>query len=355
LANAYGKVSGINTITYFDIAISLNPQFSCAYNNKALQHKSRKEWTLAVDAYLKCIEIEPNHWCYYDLWHCLDELKDYKRALQYAQIGFDIHTDNWSYHFALGVANSRLSNYSAAIDHYKEYLFHNPNSKAALSNLKGTESLYRQSILMDAVLDFEQNEFLASFEKFKNYINDGGEIAGQNLIKFYWAKLIHENSNIKIGQENPFRKRFTILKEGYKRKLSQNEAPTEDEENINKLTVYQRHFKVGFGNYEGFTVQQLLDIDPHYLVWCVVNLYHFCVCPSIFLHKNITVDLEYTTALEINTVKYELVSLWTNDIKDDERDCYYDDSGYEHEYPSYEEWLEEEFGEDAETAYWNLD
>ncbi|SHN42326.1 hypothetical protein SAMN05216311_114180 [Chitinophaga sp. CF418] len=121
--------------------------------------------------------------------------------------------------------------------------------------------------------------------------------------------------------------------------------------------VYQRHYKIGFGDYEGSSIQEIITQPPQYVLWCIVNLYHFSINQDIFLDKTLSVEGEYLRALEINLIKHKLIKKWHkpenhqrhwDDDYDDGHDDYY-------EYPSYEQWLEDEFGDDAETAYWNLD
>ena len=60
-----------------------------------------------------------------------------------------------------------------------------------------------------------------------------------------------------------------------------------------------------FGKYQGYSINEILNIDPAYLIWCIINLDNFCLSEEIIeiiRRKNINVDV----ADEINTVKLKL-------------------------------------------------
>jgi hypothetical protein len=348
LANSYDDKNLENAINYYKKTTSLNGKFACAFNNLALRYKSLKDYKSAVSSFLKCIAIEKNHWCYYELWFCLEELKDYENALQYIQEGHSQHPEDLNYYFALGVANERLNKHKEAIEFYNLYQSYYPNSYEtyiwiAITNISN-------KLLEKAISEYSQDNFTNSLNSFDEYLRLDEELSYENLITYFKATLKSKDPKIEFGELNPHYSRLSSL----------------NEENINKLMIYQSHFKIGFGKYDGSTIQEIINIDSHYIVWCIINLSHFSISPALFLQESFKNEIDYLEALEINLIKIELVDMWmteainiwnmngyTADHNFNVRSTDYDD--YQEDYPSYEEWLEDEFGDDAETAYWNMD
>lgn len=98
-----------------------------------------------------------------------------------------------------------------------------------------------------------------------------------------------------------------------------------------------------FGKYEGKTLKEIIEQEPDYLDWCVINLDHFYLSDDMVeeitkINKNFKLS---DIALEKLKEKYQNF----------ESDHYERDNGWQ----SYDDWLEGEYGDDAETAYWNTD
>src|SRR6185312_6391033 len=106
LANVLNEDRLNDAIIYFGKATSLNNDFACAYNNKALRHLSLNDYENAADSFIRCIKINPNHWCFYQLWFCLDELGEYEKAKYYAELGNKNNPNDIDLLFALGLANA---------------------------------------------------------------------------------------------------------------------------------------------------------------------------------------------------------------------------------------------------------
>ena len=354
LGNVFGDDQPEKAITFFEKAIAINSGFACAYNNKALKHKFLKDYKSAVYAYKKCIEIDPNHWCYYSLWYCLHQINSYQEALDYLIKGHEIHPDSMDYHYALGYESSKRKNFTEAINHFEMYLEYNPNDKSTIEHLQFAKVELGKEFLKKAKQLYSSGDFIKSKTDFENYQELGNRLLYEDMQLYYKALLKSADQDKELGLLNIHYKRLSILKTDYLDKTSKGEPLTEDEENINKLMKYQIHYHLGFGIYEGWTLQEIIETDSAYINWCVVNLYHFCIDSVLFLEKNLKREDNYIEALEINLIKNELLEDWAENEQEDESwDGGYDD--YHEEYPSFEEWLNDEFADDAETAYWNLD
>ena len=115
------------------------------------------------------------------------------------------------------------------------------------------------------------------------------------------------------------------------------------------MKFYDLDTEFTFGKFEGNTVRQILDLQPSYLDWCAINLDHFYISENVIEEIKI-IKPDFILTEEGRQKLDEKYSNWENDQDD------YDDRDDDYERPqSYEDWLQDEFGDDAETAYWNLD
>jgi hypothetical protein len=103
-----------------------------------------------------------------------------------------------------------------------------------------------------------------------------------------------------------------------------------------------------FGKFEGKTLKEVVRIDSSYIEWSSLNLDHFYLSEeTIDAIKTIQSDFRLSaTAKEILEKKY---NTWDTNQYDNSRDDDYEQP------ESYEDWLNNEYGDEAETAYWNMD
>lgn len=352
LANSYDDKNLKNAIAYFEKATSLNGNFACAYNNLALRYKSLKDYKSAVSSYLKCIAIEKNHWCYYELWFCLDELKDYEKALQYIQEGHKQHPEDLRYYFALGVANARLNKHKEAIEFYNVSLSHYPKSETAKTNLRIAITKIANKLLEKAISEYSQNNFTNSLNSFNKYLSLDKELPYENLITYFKATLKCKDPNIEFGELNPHYSRLGSIRRSILEKMDKCEPVTENENGFYDIITFGGNHISHFSKYKGSTIEEIINIDSQYILWNIINRFHFSISLAYFLLESFKKDAEYLVALEINIVKIGLACDWAQEY-DEEYDKDYDD--YEENYPSYEQWMQNEFGDDAGVAYWNMD
>ena len=76
------------------------------------------------------------------------------------------------------------------------------------------------------------------------------------------------------------------------------------------MMIYQGSFKVGFGNYEGLVIDDIIKLNSHYILWCIINLHHFSINAELFLDNNLKKENNYLEALEINMLKLQLLWYW---------------------------------------------
>jgi hypothetical protein len=72
---------------------------------------------------------------------------------------------------------------------------------------------------------------------------------------------------------------------------------------------YKYDSKVNFGQYKSLrlTINDIIDIDPTYILWCVVHLRFFVLSYEILTDSRFTKNQNYHVAVEINNLKYEWI------------------------------------------------
>lgn len=356
LANSYDykndELGLKNSLIYFGKTISLRPDFACAYYNRAIRLKNNKDFQGAVNDYMKCIDINKKHWAYYQLWFCLDELNRYDEALKYIEIGAKIHSDDIIYQYGLGVANSRIGNYEVGIKHYERYLEVDPKNSSALGNIEICKKNIKKQFLISAKESYKVRDYKKANNLFEKYIEDETELNEDDLYLYLLSLLKNNNQETSIDNTNQIYIRLDTLKSLYSKKVENQDELTEEEENANKLMEYQSNYRVGFGNYEGEILSSIINKDPKYVLWCIVNLDHFSINKALLSNPKLRNEPLFFSALEHNLIKEKIIEKWTLDEDDYDYD-YRDD--YKDDYADIEGDWGGLYGEEAETGYWNTE
>jgi tetratricopeptide (TPR) repeat protein len=324
------KINTEKALMLYERVITLNPEFECAYANKASMHLRLDETDQAAVLYEKCLRLNPNHWCWTPLWRCYKELNDKNRYLSiilYIEELIKLHPDEPAWYLELTFAYEGLENYQKAIECHSIYL--SRASGAARDGQRQTDiKTTLSSGLKDALYCF--NIFLQdhNFE----YLYEV-ETYLKTLLKSHDPNIVLDENSL-IYQELDRLKTVYLEKISYSvpscvLKHKDNPEPTEDEVNANKLMKYLPNYKIGFGNYAGNTIKEILEKDPHYLLWCIVNLHHFAIGNSLLMNKGFIEDELYLKAIEINLIKTKLVEDWTPEQDEDRDYGGYNDNDYD--------------------------
>ncbi len=86
------------------------------------------EYEKAIFAFLRCIEIEPSHQCYYNLWFCFNHSNKFEEASKCLKIGRQNHPNDPRFFFAAAVNYQGSGLYAEAIESYKLYISHGTNN-----------------------------------------------------------------------------------------------------------------------------------------------------------------------------------------------------------------------------------
>lgn len=116
--------------------------------------------------------------------------------------------------------------------------------------------------------------------------------------------VFNNNSTNIISQENQIIKNSPLIK-GCTDEISK------IKEVINKqkekgIIIYKSEDIISFGKYEGQLIGSIIEIDPYYILWCIVNLNHFCIRPNLAMNTNFDKYSIQVKALSINIAKNEI-------------------------------------------------
>ena len=339
-ARNYFKLAGIvktenneincrEALFYYQQAISNNNEFACAYYWKAILHKSLQELDKAVECFERCIQLNENHWCYYELWQCLTKLEMHDKALVVATNGLEKHKSNIDYHSALALTNYNLKNYSDAVSHAEIILKENPDNKWAKKNLHPFRNSLQSSLLVSATGSYEKNDYFKAFHHFGKYMSNGGVLSEKDSTS-YLISLLKLIKGIELNETNESYKLFLNLRNSYSQKVENGLEFTSDEENAAFLICYKANYRLGFGEHEGQTIEQLISSEPDYIIWCIINLYHFSIENKLLINESLKYRRQYLISVEINLIKNNLIEKERNKKMESEDDDFpdYDLSDY---------------------------
>lgn len=125
-----------------------------------------------------------------------------------------------------------------------------------------------------------------------------------------------------------------------------------------KIKNYEINTTMAFGRYLGHTIEDIIDSDFTYIIWCINNLDHFYISESVrdlITHKNPTFVFSELSN-ELLNIKEEKLLLQSayDEMADQQTYCVYA-GAYAQDY----EGCSDDFINDAldgfADAYWNID
>lgn len=337
-------------INYCDKAIQLIPNFACAYKIRANSYLKLKDFNKASKNFEKCIEIGHEHRLYYSYWHSLFNENKYLEALKVAKIGAYYNFNAIDYQLSIGVTYMMLNKFEDAISYLEKYFIEQPDSKLEEVTLKVaqkkveddvTQNKVNNALLNDAKKHFQENDFQNAINLFESHLKKGGDLYHEDLDIYLKSLLKKRNKEVAFGVNNKIYKKLNDLKYSSDAKIAAGENLLKEEENIVKLIVYNSSTIIGFGKYAGKDISTLIEEDPHYILWCIVNLTHFSIEKSLFLEDRLKSEAKFLIALEYNLIKQLIIEKW--DLIEDNYIRSYDMEG---------DWGSL-YGEEAEIGSWN--
>lgn len=126
---------------------------------------------------------------------------------------------------------------------------------------------------------------------------------------------------------------------------------------IMSLKIYSRNSKVTFGKFAGHTLDEIINIEYMYIIWCINHLDHFYVSEEIISQ----ISEKYPTFVmseSLKTILEKKEKEWNiqDSFDDNERPSY---GKYSGSYAQDCEGLSDDFIDDVldgcPDAYWNID
>lgn len=114
------------------------------------------------------------------------------------------------------------------------------------------------------------------------------------------------------------------------------------------MKFYNLDTEFTFGQFEGKTVREVLDIQYSYIDWCAINLDHFFISDEVIEEiKSIVPD--FSISEEGQNKLSEKYETWKNEQKD------YDDYNNYDDYHDYQDYKRDTFGALTDGQYGDYD
>lgn len=107
---------------------------------------------------------------------------------------------------------------------------------------------------------------------------------------------------------------------------------------------------IKFGKHKEKTLYEIIKRDPSYINWCIINLEHFYIDDYTFKALKV-----FFPEFEFSPIAIKILKDKAEIIESKDR---YNNKNYDVDYEkpeTFKDWLDSEFGDDAGTAYWNLE
>ena len=130
------KNNFINSITFFEKTINIDPNNLGAYNNLGGALQNLKQYKKAIEIYKKLLVINPNFSDgYNNIGKCFVHLKDYNNASKYFEKAISLNSDDYIAYNNLGLIEKEFSNFNKALKYFEKSIEINKNYDLALNNL----------------------------------------------------------------------------------------------------------------------------------------------------------------------------------------------------------------------------
>lgn len=332
-----------NAANSFTKTIELNPNNSEAYYNRGkclleILEKEGKERESESYIYQKNFEMYEK----YKENRLIDILKDFDNVIKLNPKHFK------AYHKRGGI-KYRLKDFQGALEDFEKVIKINPDINISDERINRSEfydipirtyqikrNLSYKDVLraLDEFNKGNYQECLCLMELFlRKY-----ELDDENAIEAYLvSKLKTKDIKLNLDSKNPTYIKLKSLITNYEAKLERKEEVTEEEENVYKMKQYSSMSKFAFGKYLDQEVYIVLEKDPRYILWCIVNLDHFVIENKLLINELFTSYSIYLKALEVNLIKTNLLKeLHPKDFKNDKwgnsHNNWYSETNYDEDY-----------------------
>jgi exodeoxyribonuclease X-like protein len=295
------------------------------------------------------------YWFFYEkIGECYIELNEFENAINISKKGLlEIHNYYTSVLFNIYIAEKKSGNFQNALENYERFILsenyycpltYNNTFITKQNHYLCARDAYSQENL------FVAKGYLELYFQLNGFKNTWGEENGIGDEEFFYYKTLFkingkeppDNLNSMIHYNEALYLKFNILLEK-KYEIYCNEFEASDY-HYNKLVKekfamkffygYNSSSILKFGKYIGKTIEEIISIDPNYILWCLVNIDHFILARStfrqLFFDSEIQKDPIFIIALEYYLFKDNLIMDWLYKLEEWERldyeaECRYTD------------------------------
>lgn len=133
------------------------------------------------------------------------------------------------------------------------------------------------------------------------------------------ALLANNINNIHYGHEIIF-KSVTELVEKYFIDDSEFQPILNSGFTYKDFDFFNLSHKMGYGDYSGFSIKEILDRNPEYLLWCIIHVDNFALDNRIMIDKKLLRSNLYAKAVAINLAKNAVIAIWDDELEDEVND-----------------------------------
>jgi tetratricopeptide (TPR) repeat protein len=256
----------------------------------------KKIYSKAIQEFNYCIEKNSNYACYFELSLAYYFNRQLKLALAIAQKGFNNKSET-SFLWIMGLCYFDLHNYIEAIRYFNKYL-ETRESQTIESMLIKSKQLSFLCYIRRFKKTLSKKKIMRSIKLFERLLEDNKKvIENDDLKNYYYCLIAQEKPNLDIQYKNPYYERLAKIH----RTAFLNRETTKSDYPLQKS--YGRRSTLKFGKHLDKSIIKIIEDDPNYILWCLINLDHFIIDTELLNDSRLKNQKNYLKALELFLVK----------------------------------------------------
>lgn len=309
-----------DAISDYNRAIDLNSSYAQAYFERAICKARTYDFEGALKDYSLGIKLKPSSAAYFNRGLSKLRLNQYLEAIEDLDRSIAMNLNFSIAYSTRAFVKSKLKNFPEAVSDLNLAFFYSDDEKKVQIS-KQLLNTYTEWGLSE----FNESNYSRANELFEFCVKNQFVLSESRAIVYLKNKLMLLDPKTELSSNNSTYKRLQGLRDEYNMKVERNyweviePMPfTQSELNVVKLIQYQGEYKIGFGKYNGESINNIIEINPDFIPSCIIFLEHFSVSNSLLINRKLSCSKMYLKAIEINLIKTILIEKWKNEA-DEER------------------------------------
>lgn len=308
-----------DAIIDYNKALDLNSKFAQAYFERAICKVRACDFKSALEDYSFGIKLNPSSAAYFNrglsklkLNQNLEAIEDLDRSIA-MNLNFSLAYSTRAF------VRSKLKNFPEAVSDLNLAFFYSDDEKKVQIS-KQLLNTYMEWGLSE----FNESNYSRANELFEFCVKNQFVLSESRAIVYLTNKLLLIDPKTELSSNNSTYERLQGLRDEYNMKVERNywgviePMPfTQSELNVVKLIQYQGEYKIGFGKYNGESINNIIEINPDFILFCIIFLEHFSVSNYLLMNRNLSCSKMYLKAIEINLIKTILIEKWKNEADEE--------------------------------------